>query len=44
MEIPVITLSIEIPTERETPMESARATDFCDIAPLVISLTCLFSE
>ena len=42
--IPVKTLSIEIPTETETPMERAIPTDFCDIAPFVISLTCLFKE
>ena len=35
---------VAMPTETDTPTERDRATDFWEMAPLVISLTCRFRE
>ena len=44
MGIPVSTLSIAIPTEMPTPIESASPIAFWDTEPFVISSTCFFNE
>ena len=43
MEMPVSTRIMERPTAMATPMESAWPIAFSEIAPSVISSTCLFS-